>query len=408
MLKQARSRFNMIRRMLSAHPSDVLSPKEQINLGQYGKINKVCHECVCQLRQQRFHGTTAHTRGCPIILQVQTGLRELRRLSVNTTSDIMTKLQRIDTRTTMRKLDATLAQHSRHIASHEATPFAAKLSSSSLRQHGGAMKSATSTASLLSHASKVSLYDDGDLSTVDTGDSASDVDSPIPRRRSRRRHTPSPLRSQPKGRVSARGDVSADDATDGGSGDRTHDGATVEDPGVAGGFIASQVTTHGRSRSRVAGDTHGALGTRTVSFAMDTGAATGPTAAVDDGDVGSVASSLSALSDTLVPAWERRGVGAHDIKVQLAKMRKQFHEERVKQQAARRHQPSKLCVQYGVWPAWQRPVVYDVACVVTRALQVSAFGFESCCERLRPRNAWNNRLAQAPHSTRAAWFRPCR
>ena len=42
MLKQARSRFNMIRRMLSAHPSDVLSPKEQINLGQYGKINKVC------------------------------------------------------------------------------------------------------------------------------------------------------------------------------------------------------------------------------------------------------------------------------------------------------------------------------------------------------------------------------
>ena len=101
MLKQARSRFNMIRRMLSAHPSDVLSPKEQINLGQYGKINKV-----------------------------QTGLRELRRLSVNTTSDIMTKLQRIDTRTTMRKLDATLAQHSRHIASHEATPFAAKLSSS--------------------------------------------------------------------------------------------------------------------------------------------------------------------------------------------------------------------------------------------------------------------------------------
>ena len=100
MLKQARSRFNMIRRMLSAHPSDVLSPKEQINLGQYGKINKVCHECVCQLGQQRFHGTTAHTRGCPIILQVQTGLRELRRLSVNTASDIMTKLQRIDTRTT--------------------------------------------------------------------------------------------------------------------------------------------------------------------------------------------------------------------------------------------------------------------------------------------------------------------
>ena len=147
MLKQARSRFNMIRRMLSAHPSDVLSPKEQINLGQYGKINKVCHECVCQLEQQRFHGTTAHTRGCPIILQVQTGLRELRRLSVNTASDIMTKLQRIDTRTTMRKLDATLAQHSRHIASHEATPFAAKLSSSSLRQHGGACRSSMRTFS---------------------------------------------------------------------------------------------------------------------------------------------------------------------------------------------------------------------------------------------------------------------
>ena len=115
-MQQVRKRFGVIRRMLSAHPSEMLSPKEQISLGRYGSIKKVrivqTLAATLAARTPLLSPDDPAAAASPHSAQVDAGLQELRRLSDASAAQVMQKLQRIDTRQVLPQLDKTMSEHS--------------------------------------------------------------------------------------------------------------------------------------------------------------------------------------------------------------------------------------------------------------------------------------------------------